>query len=149
MGGQDKGKGLMVPHDLTTKLTALVVDDDKLARMIHQRMLNKVGVKNHAVENGKEAVDIHCSGQNFDLILMDKDMPIMNGFEATKKLRSMGVRSMIVGVSSSSKEEEIHEFIGAGLDDYQVKPLTFDVLSSILDKINSSKSIKRNGCKNR
>lgn len=43
-------------------------------------------MKNHAVENGKEAVDIHCSGQSFDLILMDSDMPIMNGIEVRNYL---------------------------------------------------------------
>ncbi|KAF1874388.1 hypothetical protein Lal_00030308 [Lupinus albus] len=79
--------------------------------MLHQRLLNKAGVKNHALENGKEAIDIHCSAQSFDMILMDKDMPIMNGIEETNKLRSMGIGSMIVGVSSSSKEEEIREFM--------------------------------------
>ncbi|KAE9585514.1 putative histidine kinase response regulator and transcription factor RR-A-type family [Lupinus albus] len=149
MEAQNKGKGLMAPQDLTTNLTALVVDDNKLTRMLHQRLLNKAGVKNHAVENGKEAVDIHCSAQSFDMILMDKDMPIMNGIEATKKLRSMGIGSMIVGVSSSSKEEEIREFMEAGLNDYKVKPFTFTMLSSIIDKINSSKSNNSsNGCKN-
>ena len=47
----------------------------------------------------------------------------------------MGNRSTIVGVSSSSKEAEIREFMEAGLDDYLVKPLTIDMLRSILDKI--------------
>ena len=63
------------------QLTALVVDDDMMVRMIHRKMLNSVGVKNQVVENGKEAIDIHRSGQSFDLILMDMDMPIMNGIE--------------------------------------------------------------------
>lgn len=65
------------------QLTALVVDDDIVVRMVHQKMLSKVGVKNQVVESGKEAIDIHKSGQNFDLILMDMDLPIMNGIEVT------------------------------------------------------------------
>jgi len=64
-----------------SKLTALVVDDNIINRKIHQKMLNKFGVKSQGVENGKEAVDIHWRGQKFDLILMDMDMPIMNGIE--------------------------------------------------------------------
>ncbi|RYR03046.1 hypothetical protein Ahy_B06g081879 isoform B [Arachis hypogaea] len=103
--------------------------------MIHQWMLNKVGVKNQAAENGKEAVQIHCSGQGFDLILMDKEMPLMNGIEATKELRSMGICSKIVGVSSHSEEKQIQEFMEAGLDDYLVKPLNMAKLRSILDNI--------------
>ncbi|KAI4300113.1 hypothetical protein L6164_033527 [Bauhinia variegata] len=117
------------------QLTALVVDDDMVNQKIHQRLLNSVGVKNKTVGNGKEAVDIHCSGQSFDLILMDMDMPIMNGIEATKKLRAMGIHSTIAGISTRSVEAQVNEFKEAGLDDYQEKPLTLDKLNSILHKI--------------
>ncbi|XP_027349098.1 two-component response regulator 24-like [Abrus precatorius] len=126
----------MASQNLVTHLTALVVDDNILNRKIHQEMLKSAGVKNQGVKNGKEAVDIHCHGQRFDLILMDMDMPIMNGIEATKELRLMGVRSMIVGVSSHSREAEIRKFMEAGLDDYQEKPLNPAKFSSILNRIN-------------
>ena len=81
MEDQGKGKGLMEPQNSGTELTALIVDDDKLGRMIHQGLLKRAGVKSEAVKNGKEAVDIHSNGQRFDIILMDKEMPIMNGIE--------------------------------------------------------------------
>ena len=64
-----------------TKIAALVVDDDKIINTIHSKLLNKLGIKNHVAANGKEAIDLHCSGKKFDLILMDRDMPIMNGIE--------------------------------------------------------------------
>ena len=89
MEAQNKGKGLMAPQNPASQLRALVVDDDRQVRMIHQRLLNKVGVKNHAVENGKEAVDIHCSGQSFDLILMDKEMPVMCGIEVRNHINRL------------------------------------------------------------
>ena len=79
MEGQDGN--LMTPRDLATQLTALVVDDNILNRKIHQKLLNSVGVECMGVGNGKEAVDVHCCGRSFDLILMDKDMPVMNGIE--------------------------------------------------------------------
>ncbi|CAJ2632856.1 unnamed protein product [Trifolium pratense] len=138
MGNQEKGKGLMESQNSADKLTALVVDDDKLVRMIHQGLLKRAGVKNEAVKNGKEAVDIHYSGQRLDIILMDKEMPIMTGIEATKKLRSMGILSRIIGVSSCTKAEK-QEFLKAGIDDYQVKPLTIGVLNSILDVVKARK----------
>lgn len=81
------------PH----QLTALVVDDDIMVRMIHRKMLNSVGVNNQVVENGKEAIDLHHSGQSFDLILMDKDMPIMNGIEVTKYYTCVYVTIMYNG----------------------------------------------------
>ncbi|CAK8543702.1 unnamed protein product [Lathyrus sativus] len=136
---KDQEKGPMDPQNSATELRALIVDDDKLVRMIHQGLLKRAGVKNEAVKNGKEAIDIHCSGQSFDIILMDRDMPIMNGIEATKKLRSMGIESMIVGASSCYREAEKQEFIEAGLNDFQVKPLTLDVLKSILDVVKARK----------
>lgn len=58
--------------------------------------------------------------------------------QATKKLRSMGIGSMIVGVSSCTEAEK-QEFIEAGINDYQVKPLTIGVLNSILDAVKASK----------
>ncbi|XP_045797968.1 two-component response regulator 24-like [Trifolium pratense] len=138
MGNQEKGKGLMESQNSADKLTALVVDDDKLVRMIHQGLLKRAGVKNEAVKNGKEAVDIHYSGQRFDIILMDKEMPIMTGIEATKKLRSMGILSKIIGVSSCTEAKK-QEFLKAGIDDYQVKPLTIGVLNSILEVVKARK----------
>ena len=73
---------IMKPKNSSSQLKALVVDDDRVNRMTHQALLKKVGVENLAsVENGKKAVDLHCNGESFDLILMDKDMPVMNGIE--------------------------------------------------------------------
>ncbi|QCD97815.1 CheY-like superfamily [Vigna unguiculata] len=84
----------------------------------------------------KLSVDIHRYGRRFDLILMDMDMPIMNGIQATKELRSMGIGSMIVGVSSRCTETEIRKFMESGLNDYHEKPLNTAKLNSILDKMN-------------
>lgn len=66
---------------VSEKKTALVVDDNSVNQTIHHRLLDKLGIENQVVENGKEAIDVHCSGKNFDLILMDLDMPVMNGIE--------------------------------------------------------------------
>ncbi|PKI76812.1 hypothetical protein CRG98_002798 [Punica granatum] len=117
------------------KPTALVVDDNKLNRMIHGKLLDVLGIKNRAVENGEEAIEVHLSGEKFDLILMDRDMPVMNGIEATKKLRAMGIKCMIAGISSHSIGPEKEEFMEAGLDDYHEKPLTVAKLLSLVSKI--------------
>ncbi|TKY62297.1 Two-component response regulator ARR22 [Spatholobus suberectus] len=136
--GKNKGKDVLKPENSGTQLKVLVVDDDKFIRMTHQRMLEIIGVKNlAAVKNGKEAVDRHRNGESFDLILMDKDMPVMNGIEATKTLCSMGIHSKIIGVSSSCTETHVQEFMKAGLNDYYNKPLTVETLREILDKIQS------------
>lgn len=69
---------------LGTKMTALVVDDDSINQTIHHRLLEQLGIENQVARNGKEAIDIHCSGKKFDLILMDRDMPVMNGIEVCR-----------------------------------------------------------------
>ncbi|KAJ9169711.1 hypothetical protein P3X46_017871 [Hevea brasiliensis] len=139
--GRNKRKMVNGNQKFQAKITALVVDDDTTNRTIHRRLLQNLGIENQEVRNGKEAIDLHCSGRNFDLILMDMDMPIMNGIEATKQLRAMGIRSTIAGVSTRSMEERVQEFMEAGLDDYQEKPLTSAKLISILHKINHNASI--------
>jgi len=68
-------------ENFASKLTALVVDDDAMTRRIHQMTLSNLGFNITCLKNGKEAVEIHQHGKKFDLILMDKDMPEMNGTE--------------------------------------------------------------------
>lgn len=138
-GGEDKA----VNKDGRRKIRALVVDDSIVNRTIHHKLLQNLGIENQVVGNGKEAVDAHSSGNYFDLILMDNDMPVMNGIEATRRLRAMGVRSLIAGVTTRSLEQEKQEFVDAGLDDYQEKPLTTAKLVSIIHKINQSGSTPR------
>ena len=62
-------------------ITALVVDDERATRKLHRTLLAGQGIQAQVAENGEVAVDILCSGQNFDPILIDKDMPVMNGVE--------------------------------------------------------------------
>ncbi|MCE5165662.1 hypothetical protein HAX54_011419 [Datura stramonium] len=119
------------------KLKALIVDDDAIVRMIHKALLRKFDVETHEVKNGQEAVLAHRSGAYFDLILMDLDMPVMNGRQATKELRDMHVCSLIAGVTSLGDEEN-KSFIDAGLDYYYQKPLTVDAVRNLVDKIKGS-----------
>ncbi|KAK8620289.1 hypothetical protein V6N13_066769 [Hibiscus sabdariffa] len=116
-------------------LSVLVVDDDPLIRMLHDNYLKHFGLKSH-VENGKEAVELFQLGTYFNLILMDNEMPIMNGVEATKVLRDMGSTSMIVGVTSRGSPSEMQTFMEAGLDFCFEKPLTFDMIDFILKELN-------------
>ncbi|ESW34617.1 hypothetical protein PHAVU_001G166800, partial [Phaseolus vulgaris] len=136
---KDKEKHVTNSDYSRTQLKVLIVDDVRVIRMTHKMLLDRVGVKDHvAVENGKEAVELHNNGQSFDLILMDKDMPVMNGIEATRTLRSMGISCKIIGVSSSTCNQlYVQEFVEAGLNGFYTKPLTVKMLGEILEKIKS------------
>lgn len=61
--------------------SVLVVDDDNFVRQIHKMVMIKLGMEVQVAKNGKEAVDLHRAGASFNLILMDMEMPIMNGHE--------------------------------------------------------------------
>ncbi|CAN8255842.1 unnamed protein product [Cochlearia groenlandica] len=124
-----------VPNLAESKLTALVVDDSFVNQSIHHKLLDRLGIQNDVVCNGKEAVDVYSSGRNYDLILMDMEMPIMNGIQATKRLREMGIESKIAGVTTRSNEGDKREFMEAGLNDFQEKPLTLSKLLSILHNL--------------
>lgn len=106
-----------------TPLRVLLVEDalvhQKLARNLLQRQGHSVTVSS----NGKEAVDLLAS-QQFDLVLMDVEMPVMDGLAATSAIREReskhGGHTAIVAVTSSSHPEEC---LAAGMDAYIAKPL--------------------------
>ncbi|PIN03080.1 Histidine kinase [Handroanthus impetiginosus] len=120
---------------MARKICALVVDDDPMVRKIHGMLLIKHGLETEGVENGKEAVELFLSGKSYDLVLMDMEMPVMDGPKATKELRAMGVRSMIVGVTGRGVEAEKEAFMGAGLDSCWDKPLNPKAVVSMLDQL--------------
>ncbi|KAI8000135.1 Two-component response regulator 24 [Camellia lanceoleosa] len=118
------------------RLCVLIVDDDPVIQRIHSVLLSRFGLETQVVGNGKEAVDLYRSGASFHLVLMDMEMPIMDGPKATRELRAMGVNSMIVGMTSRDQDSEKLAFMAAGLDDCHVKPLTVDTITSLLQELN-------------
>ncbi|KAF8017648.1 hypothetical protein BT93_H2752 [Corymbia citriodora subsp. variegata] len=125
------------------KLSVLVVDNDALVRKVHEKIVSKLKVAKQVqiqtATNGKEALDLHLSGSSFDIILMDMQMPIMDGTEATKELRAMGVESMIVGVTSADARADKEAFTEAGLDQCLAKPLTADKIKSLVETLEKNK----------
>ncbi|KAK7397375.1 hypothetical protein VNO78_18545 [Psophocarpus tetragonolobus] len=118
-----------------TKISALVVDDDAIIRKIHKTMLERLfNMEAETVKDGKEAVDLHLSGANFDIIFMDKEMPIMDGHEATKHLRAMGVKSMIVGITTRGDDKDKEEFLAAGSNHCFEKPLDRAKVQQVLQE---------------
>lgn len=69
--------------DLGKKISVLIVDDNLLIQKIHKLIMTRFGAEVHIAGNGKEAVDLYVSGKSFDLIVMDLEMPVMDGFEVS------------------------------------------------------------------
>ncbi|XP_057763920.1 two-component response regulator 24-like [Salvia miltiorrhiza] len=117
------------------KRRALVVDDDPLIRRVEGMLLSGYGLETKAVENGKEAIDLFVAGKTFDLVLMDMEMPVMNGPEATRALRALGVSCMIVGVTACGDEAKKAAFVAAGLDSCWDKPLNARIVDELAKKL--------------
>ncbi len=130
-----KGK---VPAESTAALAedlnldrALVVDDNAAAREILQQMLEGLGISAMVTSSGAEAIaelESACQQQRpYSLVLMDWNMPELNGVEATHKIRSntaISVQPVIVMVSAYSREEALHDIEDVGPDDFLVKPVS-------------------------
>ncbi|OWM67981.1 two-component response regulator ARR22-like [Punica granatum] len=118
------------------KFNVLIVDDAPGIRMMHNALLKSFGsnVETQVAENGKVAVDLCNSGKYFDIIFIDKHMPIMDGVQATRKLREMGVASVIVGITSCDTDDEVKPFVEAGLNECFEKPLTREKIKFVFEK---------------
>ncbi|CAM8989143.1 unnamed protein product [Rhodiola kirilowii] len=123
-------------------MAVLVVDDDSITQTIHKMLVKRQKLDVHVAENGKEAIKMATAGHNFNLILMDMEMPVMDGLEATKALRQLGFTCKIVGVTSRDEPSDIQAFIEAGADKCLVKPLNTDKLKSILEEMGSTSGTK-------
>ncbi|KAJ5476255.1 CheY-like superfamily [Penicillium sp. IBT 31633x] len=103
----------------------LLVEDNIINRRIISRKLNALGYEISEANNGKEAVDANQSS-TFDCILMDQQMPVMDGNCATKEIRDTekekGGHVPILGVTANVRQEQLEEMIGAGMDDIIHKP---------------------------
>jgi signal transduction histidine kinase len=118
------GKGLRV----------LVVEDNAVNQLVIGGILDKLGVVCTMADNGQLALDI-CSRESFDLILMDVQMPILDGLTATRRLRERGYRGRIVSLSAGVSDGERAAIRDAGMDDVLDKPIRLDKLAQMLRRV--------------
>ena len=115
-------------------LRILAVEDNELNRMVLQVILKKCEVVLTIAHNGQEAIDL-IQQQEFDLVLMDVQMPIVDGVEATKYIRNeLKMIIPIIGLSANAMREEVEICKQAGMNDYLVKPYSERVLVEIMKK---------------
>lgn len=111
-------------------MKALVVDDSMTIRRIIIKALGIVGI-NETVEaaNGLEAVEAAKDG-DVGLVLLDWNMPKMNGMEALKTMRAAGNKVPIIMVTTEAEKTRVIEAIKAGANDYLIKPFTPEQLAA-------------------
>ena len=125
-------------------LSVLVVEDHPVNRMILEAWLSSAGHATASAENGQIAVDA-CADQAFDLIIMDVNMPVMDGLSATRLIRQAGANAETpIAVLSASARTEDHEAgIEAGADAYLNKPIDFAALADLMNRVGSGRTAVR------
>ncbi len=115
----------------------LVVEDNEVNRYVASGMLKKCGCDVTHSTNGLEAIEA-IQSKNFDLVLMDCHMPIMDGFEATRQIRKLQTHHAkipIVALTASALAEDKESCFQCGMDDILTKPLAFEDLRRVLQKV--------------
>ncbi len=117
----------------------LLVEDNPINQMVAQKMLEKVGLKPALANNGVEALKL-LSEQSFDLVLMDCQMPEMDGFDATREIRKLNIKALnqqslpVVAMTANVMSGDRERCLEIGMDDYIGKPVQRDQLASVLKK---------------
>ncbi len=119
-------------------LNILLVEDNKINQFVARKMLQQFAKEITIAENGKEAVDLFLKN-NFDLIFMDIQMPIMDGTEATKKIRELekksGGHTPIIALTANAMKGDRERFLACGVDEYLSKPLKKEVLIRTVESL--------------
>lgn len=121
---------LMAP---APQMTLLVVDDNPTNRRVLEVWLSKVGYTVKTAQHGKEALAMLEGGCEVDLILMDCEMPVMDGLQATSEIRVLEAeagrrRVPIIAVTATHADTMRLACLNAGMDDFHAKPVNFPVL---------------------
>jgi signal transduction histidine kinase/CheY-like chemotaxis protein len=114
------------------KGNVLLAEDTPENQQLIQLQLNKSGVDVQLADNGREAVDAALDHE-FDLILMDMQMPELNGIDAIRMLRHAGYGGPIVALTANTSQSDREECLEAGADDFLVKPIEFEKFFGVLD----------------
>lgn len=125
-----------VPRQVSVQLTIMLVEDNPVNQMLARTLLSRWGHAVQLAENGQQAVDLF-PGTHWDLILMDIQMPVMGGLEATRLIRTMETGSRhtpIIAVTANATPADQQACQDAGMDDFLTKPLSTSALKEILTR---------------
>lgn len=138
--GDDKENTLVtqysVREEIKQSISILLVEDNLVNQKLATMILKKAGYQVEVAGNGKIAVDMFSSDPDrFDIILMDVQMPEMDGYEATKQIRKLGFTDIpILAMTANAMKGDRELCLDAGMNDYISKPIKRDIVFNMLDK---------------
>ena len=129
----DEGKPEEFPApDRTTRI--LLTEDDPINQEVATVMLESMGYEVVVANNGADAVDAMLQDNEFDLILMDCQMPVMDGFNATREIRNNNFTTPIVALTANATEDDKDLCLNAGMNDFLTKPIYQTDLSRVVQQ---------------
>lgn len=112
----------------------LLVDDNKVNLMIASRLLKRLGCRVSIAEDGQRALEVY-DREAIDLVLMDCEMPVLDGWAATRKLRSeLGSTTPVVALTAYTSEADRRRCVDSGMNDFLAKPVSEAALEAMLDR---------------
>jgi signal transduction histidine kinase/CheY-like chemotaxis protein/ligand-binding sensor domain-containing protein len=115
-------------------LRILLAEDNAINQLLAVKMLNTIGYESTKAENGHQVLE-YLKSEKFDLILMDVQMPEMDGLETTKIIRTqMQSQPVIIAMTANAMQSDEEDCINAGMDDYLSKPVRVETLKVMIEK---------------
>ncbi|RLD76238.1 MAG: hypothetical protein DRJ10_13885, partial [Bacteroidetes bacterium] len=114
----------------------LIVEDEEINFLFIKEVLSRTGIKCNILEatNGQEAVDVFKRNSDISLVLMDLKMPVMNGYDATRKIKQINPDIPVVIQTAYTLEEERQKSKDAGCNDFITKPIKIKELKEVLNR---------------
>ena len=119
-------------NDLLKGKKVLIVEDDSSSRLYLNKILERSGVVLLNASDGQEAVDVATNNPDIDVILMDIQLPVLDGFQSMKKIRASNKDIIIIAQTAYGLMGDKEKIISTGFNDYIIKPILSKVL---IDKI--------------
>ncbi|WP_337995950.1 response regulator [Oleispirillum naphthae] len=116
--------------------TCLIVDDSKVIRMVARKILQELGFATAEAEDGAKALD-YCKGSLPEAVLLDWNMPVMNGIEFLVEMRKLpgGGKPIVVFCTTENDIQHIQQAIAAGASEYIMKPFDGEIIQAKFEQV--------------
>jgi PAS domain S-box-containing protein len=141
-GGAAAGAGSRPPAKRVAALRALVVEDNFVNQKVAQRQLEKLGHKVEVANNGARALEM-LALQKYDVVIMDCQMPVLDGYEATRQIRAGQVPNLdrrvpIIALTAYAMESDRQKCLAAGMDEFVSKPIRYEEMKAAIERVLAS-----------
>lgn len=135
-GNNQENGAVLKNHSIGNDLKILIAEDNEVNQLVLKKMIEKLGYNSTTVQNGLEAVEAF-ERHAYEIVFMDIQMPFMDGTEAVRIIKesaSSEKEPYIVAVTAHAIKGDREKYLGMGMDEYVSKPVSMNVISTIIDK---------------